>query len=93
MTIRVSAFLPAAALIAVLAVTSASAAEFATKDEAVAMVKKAVVFMKEQGTEKAYAEFSTRAASFTTAISTLPFSISMVRFWRTGSAKTSSAKA
>lgn len=56
--------LPAAALIGALVVTPASAAEFATKEEAVAMVKKAVVFMKEQGTEKAYAEFSTKGGKF-----------------------------
>ena len=30
-------------------------AEFATKDEAVAMVKKAVAFIGQQGVEKAYA--------------------------------------
>ena len=64
MTIRVSALLPAAVLIGALIVTPATAAEFATKEEAVAMVKKAVVFMKEQGTEKAYAEFSTKGGKF-----------------------------
>ncbi len=41
------------------------AAEFATKDEAVAMVKKAVAFIKEQGPQKAYAEFTNKAGKFT----------------------------
>ena len=40
-------------------------AEFATKDEAVAMVKKAVAFTKQQGAEKAYAEFSNKGGAFT----------------------------
>ena len=39
-------------------------AEFATKDEAVAMVKKAVAFIKEQGVDKAYAEISTKGGKF-----------------------------
>jgi len=38
----------------------ASAAEFATKDEAVAFVKKAVAYAKEVGIEKAAAEFSAK---------------------------------
>jgi signal transduction histidine kinase len=42
----------------------AVAAEFATKDEAQAMVKKAVAFIKEQGPEKAYAEITDRAGKF-----------------------------
>lgn len=41
------------------------AAEFATKDEAVAMVKKAVAFIKEQGPQKAYAEIINKAGRFT----------------------------
>ena len=44
---------------------AASAAEFATKDEAIAMVKKAVVFIKANGTEKAYAEISRKGGQFT----------------------------
>jgi cytochrome c len=43
----------------------AVAGEAATKDEATAMVKKAVSFIKEQGAEKAYAEFSTKGGKFT----------------------------
>lgn len=40
-------------------------AEFATKDEAVAMVKKAVAFIGQQGPEKAYAAFDTKGGQFT----------------------------
>jgi len=43
----------------------AVAGEAATKDEATAMVKKAVSFIKEQGAEKAYAEISTKGGKFT----------------------------
>ena len=42
----------------------AFAAEWATRDEAQAMVGKAVAFIKEQGTEKAYAEISNKAGQF-----------------------------
>src|SRR3954454_7731747 len=44
---------------------SVSAGDRATKDEAVAMVKKAVAFLKEQGPDKAYAEISNKAGQFT----------------------------
>ena len=40
------------------------AAERATKDEAIAMVKKAVAFIKQQGAEKAYAEISNKKGQF-----------------------------
>ena len=43
---------------------AAIAGEFATKDEAVAMVKKAVGFIKDQGAEKAYAEFDNKSGQF-----------------------------
>ena len=43
---------------------AAVAGESATKDEATAMVKKAVSFIKEQGNEKAYAEISNKAGRF-----------------------------
>jgi signal transduction histidine kinase len=43
----------------------ATAGEFATKDEAVAMVKKATATIKEQGAEKAYAEFDAKGGKFT----------------------------
>ena len=45
-------------------VGSASAADHATKDEAVAMVKKAVAFIKEQGSDKAYPEITNKAGKF-----------------------------
>lgn len=40
------------------------AGQNATKDEAVAMVKKAVGFIKEQGIEKGYAEISDKGSQF-----------------------------
>ncbi len=43
----------------------ASGAEFATKDEAIAMVKKAVAFIGQQGPEKAYAEITKKGGQFT----------------------------
>ena len=39
-------------------------AEFATKDEAVAMVKKAVAFIGQQGADKAYAEITKKDGQF-----------------------------
>ena len=45
-------------------VASAFAADWATKDEAVAMVKKATAFIKEQGPAKAYPEISNKAGKF-----------------------------
>jgi len=44
---------------------SAFAGEWASKDEAQAMVRKTVTFIKEDGPEKAYAEISNKAAPFT----------------------------
>ena len=57
-------------LIAVLAVligisVPAWSAEFATKDEAVAMVKKAVAFIGAQGAEKGYTEITKKGSQFT----------------------------
>jgi len=43
---------------------AAAAADGAGKDDAVAMVKKAVTHIKAQGAEKAYSEFTGKAASF-----------------------------
>lgn len=43
----------------------ATAGEFATKDEAVAMVKKAISFLQSNGPDKAYAEFSNKKGQFT----------------------------
>ena len=45
-------------------VGAAVAADGAGKDDAVAMVKKAVGFIKEQGADKAYGEFTGKAAGF-----------------------------
>jgi signal transduction histidine kinase len=64
MTIRKLTLLSAAALIVALTCGPATTAEFASKDEAIAMVKKAVAFIKEQGTDQAYAEFSRKAGRF-----------------------------
>ena len=43
---------------------AATAAERASRDEAVAMVKKAAAFLKENGKEKAFAEFNKPNGSF-----------------------------
>jgi cytochrome c len=40
-------------------------AEFATKDEAVAMVKKGVAFIKKEGKDKGYAEITNKKGQFT----------------------------
>jgi cytochrome c len=64
MTIRTLTLLSAASLIVALTCGPATAAEFATKDEAISMVKKAVAFIKEQGPDQAYAEFSRKAGRF-----------------------------
>lgn len=44
--------------------TAALAADGASKDDAVAMVKKAVSFIKEQSPDKAYSEFTNKDAKF-----------------------------
>ena len=43
---------------------AAAAGDGAGKDDAVAMVKKAVSFIKEQGAEKAYPEITSKADKF-----------------------------
>jgi cytochrome c len=48
----------------VFAGAAAMAADGANKDEAIAMVKKAVAFIKEQGAEKAYPEITNKAGKF-----------------------------
>jgi cytochrome c len=53
------------AIVLLTSTTLALAAEFATKEEAVAMVKKATVFIKEQGPDKAYTEISNKNGQFT----------------------------
>ncbi|MDP1910891.1 MAG: cache domain-containing protein [Hyphomicrobium sp.] len=53
------------ALVLLAAVSTPSwAGEFATKDDATAMVAKAVAFVQAQGPEKAYAEFTNKSAAF-----------------------------
>ena len=42
----------------------AAAGEFGTKDEAIAMVKKAVGFINDQGADKAYSEISNKSGQF-----------------------------
>jgi signal transduction histidine kinase len=49
---------------AFLVIGSAFAADHATKDEAVAMVKKAVAYIKAEGPDKAYTEISNKAGQF-----------------------------
>ena len=56
--------LSVATLIVALACVPVIAAEWATKDEAVAMVKKAVALIQERGPEKAYPEFTTKGGRF-----------------------------
>jgi hypothetical protein len=56
--------LSAVTLIVALTCGPAPAAEFATKEQAVAMVKKAVTFIKKQGPDKAYVEISDKGGSF-----------------------------
>jgi cytochrome c len=51
-------------LAAMLLFAGAAAADGAGKDDAVAMVKKAVSFIKEQGADKAYPEFTGKDAKF-----------------------------
>jgi cytochrome c len=64
MIIRTSILLSVASLIAAFALRPSMAAEWATKEEAIVMVKRAVVFIKDQGPEKAYAEITTKGGQF-----------------------------
>ena len=54
-------FVAAAALAAAIAAAPAHAEDHATKDEAVAMVKKAVALIKSGGADKAYAVFDDKS--------------------------------
>ena len=54
----------AAAIALVSSAALAAAGEFGTKDEAMAMVKVAVAFIKDQGADKAYPEISNRGGKF-----------------------------
>jgi signal transduction histidine kinase len=64
MTNRPSTLLSAVGLIVALACGPVTAAEFATKEEAIAMVKNAVAVIKEQGPDQAYVEFSNKGGRF-----------------------------
>ena len=64
MITRTTALSSVAFLIATSASGPSVAAEWATRDEATAMVKRAVVFIKDQGSDKAYAEFTKKAGRF-----------------------------
>jgi cytochrome c len=59
-------FFASAIIVGTLALLSgqAFAADAATKDEAVAMVQKAVAYVKAEGPEKAYAEISNKSGQF-----------------------------
>ena len=61
---QVVKFLAAAALAAGLSLP-AIGADHATKDEAMAIVKKAVAFLQQNGPDKAYAEFDHKGGQFT----------------------------
>ncbi len=54
----------AAAITLVASAALAATGEFGTKDEAVAMVKVAITFIKDQGPDKAYPEISSRTGKF-----------------------------
>ena len=54
-----------AAALVLLSSAACTAGEFASKDEAVAMVKKAHAFIKAEGVQKAYTEFSNKKGQFT----------------------------
>jgi cytochrome c len=64
MNLRTCSALAAAGLAALTVVTPARAANNATKDEAIAMVKKALAYIKDQGADKAYPEISNRNGQF-----------------------------
>lgn len=61
----VSICLAAAAVSAFMFASAVGAADRATKAEAVAMVQKAVAYIKANGTDKAYAEFDKKGGMFT----------------------------
>jgi len=64
MIIRTSTLLSVASLIAAFAGLPVAAGEWATKEDAIAMVQRAVVFITQQGREKAYAEITKKAGQF-----------------------------
>ncbi len=64
MIARTCAGIAVAAFAAAAMFSAAHAANNATKDEAVAMVKRAVAYIKDQGADKAYKEISNRTGQF-----------------------------
>ena len=64
MKLRIPSALAVAGFAALTVITPAHAASNATKDEAIAMVKKAVAYIKDQGSDKAYPEISNRNGQF-----------------------------
>ena len=64
MAMRSATLAAATSLIIALSCGPSMAAEFASKEEAIAMVKKAISQIKKQGPDKAYAEISTMGGSF-----------------------------
>ena len=64
MIIRTSTVLSVASLIAAFAGPPVAAGEWATKEDASAMVQRAMVFITQQGREKAYAEITKKAGQF-----------------------------
>ena len=63
-TNRISTVLSVASLLVAFAGAPGAAAEWATKEEAIAMVQQAAAFIKQLGPEKAYPEISNRAVRF-----------------------------
>ena len=64
MNFRTCARLAAAGLAALTVIHTGPSRDNATKDEAIAMVKKAVAYIKGQGADKAYQEISNRTGQF-----------------------------
>lgn len=64
MTSLIIKLVTAVSIVSVSAIVSVGAEQLVTKDEAVTMVKSAVAFIKEQGSEKAYAEITNRSGRF-----------------------------
>lgn len=62
---RTFGYLATAVIGVVVAVGAADAADRATKDQAIAMVNKAVVYIKANGADKAYAEIDKKGGLFT----------------------------
>jgi cytochrome c len=64
MIVRMSTVLSVASWVAAFAGAPGVAGEWATKEDAIAMVKQAMVVIKQRGPEKAYAEISNKGGRF-----------------------------